>query len=153
MSKSFAGFRVFLEKYEAKSQKDKEASRHRTKKDEPMDYLGGLQFQAKIKKSGTLQKIIRTTPEILSGMNVDGQDNNYVATSFNPGIRGGTMKAIDVGDLSQATRDGRNVDSDKMDYSKRHLKRKDIVKSLERGWGPAVAAAAGGAAPGAAPPM
>lgn len=157
MGITFAGFKAFMEKYSPLSDKDKDAEKDRVKeKDKPMDYLGGLQRELGIKKSSTLAKIIRTSPEIASGMNVDGVDAKYVPVKFDPGMRGGSMEVLPVGNVMMASKDGRDVSPDKMDYSRKRVKRSGIVKTLERGWGPAVAAAAGGAggaAPAGAPPM
>lgn len=152
MQNSFAGFRAFLEKFEPQSDKDKDAAKDRISgKDKPMDYLGGLQRELGIRKASTLAKIIRTSPEIASGMNVDGLDAKYVPIKFDPNLRGGSMQVLPVGDPMIASKDGRDVSPDKIDTSRKRVKRSGIVKTLERGWGPAVAAAAGGGAGGGAP--
>ncbi len=153
MGISFAGFRAFLEKFEPMSDKDKAADKDKARdKDKPMDYLGGLQRELGIRKSSTLAKIIRTSPEIASGMDVDGLDAKYVPIKFNPGLRGGSMEIMPAGSVMMASKDGRDVPPDKLPYGRRRVKRSGMVKTLERGWGPAVAAAAGGGATPGMPP-
>ena len=149
---TLAGFRTFFEKYSPASDKDKDAEKDRIKgKEKPMDYLGGLQRELGIKKSSTLAKIIRTSPEIASGMNIDGIDAKYVPVKFDPSVRGGSMEVMPVGNVMMASKDGRDISPDKMDYGRKRVKRSGIVNTLERGWGPAVAAAASAASPGGLP--
>jgi hypothetical protein len=156
MTNSFAGFRAFLEKFEPQSDKDKDAAKDRINgKDKSMDYLGGLQRELGIRKASTLAKIIRTTPEVPAGMQIDGLDAKYVPVKFDPNLRGGSMQVLPVGNVMVASKDGRDVPPDKIDRSRKRVKRSGIVKTLERGWGPAVAAAAArdAAGGGGAPPM
>ncbi len=152
---SLAGFRAFLEKYEAMSQKDKADKRGRATSDEPMGYLGGLQFQTNTKDSRVLQKVIATDPQIMAGIpwtqGSDELDTTTVPVMVKPGMHGGSIRTVPNVDQASAFKKGRRV----KDYGRRgHIrKRKDVDDLLSVGWQPAVAAAAGGGAAPAAPPM
>lgn len=155
---SFEGFRTFLEKFEAKTDKDKAAIKDRDAGKQPMDSLGAEEYQFvrgnKKLRPGMYQKIKRTNPEILTGADIGGMKTNYVPVSITPGLRGGSVKPIDAGDEMQATDDKmRDLSPDEIvaKLKNRHMKRKDMTSGVYDRWAAAAAGGAGGAA--AAPPM
>jgi hypothetical protein len=157
---SFAGFRTFLEKYEAKTQKDKDAKKDRASaSSKPMDSLGGEMYHfvrgPKKNRGAMYAHIKRTNPEILTAADIAGVKANYLPVNITPGIRGGSVEPIDVGYQAQATDDNmRDLGPEEImrKLRGRHMKRKDLTTGVYDRWASA-AAAAGGAPGGAAPPM
>lgn len=159
---SFAGFRTFLEKYEAKTAKEKAKLRDRDAPDQPMDSLGGEEYHfvrgPKNTRANTYRKIKTSNPEILTGTDVAGVKANYVPVTLKPGLRGGEMEPIDAGYQMQATDDKmRDLDPAEIiaKLRNRHMKRKDMTGGVYDRWASAAAAGAAGGAPGGAapPPM
>lgn len=157
---SFAGFRTFLEKYEAKTQKDKDAQKDRAASKQPMDSLGGEEYHfvrgPKKSRGPMYQKIKRTNPEILTADDIGGVKANYVPVSIKPGLRGGPVEPINVGHQAQATDDKMRDLSPEEILAKlrgRYMKRKDMTSGVYDRWASAIAGGAGGAPPGGAPPQ
>jgi len=157
---SFAGFRTFLEKYEAKTEKDKEEARERSDDRQPMDSLGGEEYHfmrgPKKTKASTYRKIKKSDPQL--SVNTDLQDPdlkaNYVPLQITPGLRGGKVEPIDAGYSMQATDgSGRDLDPDEIlaRVGKRHMRRKDMTSGVYDRWAAAAAGGAAGAGPGPAP--
>lgn len=153
---SFAGFREYLEA----SSRDKDKDRGKDGKNVPMDYLGALQFQLNVKKPSTLRNIYATEPQIVSGLpwdnvsslddkdgkTLDSLDATYLPIIAKPGLKSGSYATIPNVSQTLATKKGRMLDKEK--YKRKGVTDRDNLQQfLGIGWSPALAAAAGGAAP------
>ena len=157
MQPNLSGFRQFLEDMDPSPDKKMGKDRHSDEGGENLDYFGGLGDEMKIPFKN-VKSAMESEPWVSSHFGLGDIKYKLSAWEIVPGSMSSNGASIRLkpqkGDRSYLK--GNKLNKGEPDQKIYHLNRKELEQFLTGGWAPAIQnaqGAAGGGAPGGAPPI